>query len=202
MRMSSKMPESDEDNPTCATCLQLYENSKFLHCHHTYREGCLEKMQKQFKIVCPECRAEANIPPVGVAKGVYTKLFYQQASCWTRFFLKKVNVGKKVECGKFDGCEHSSANHAVSCTTAARRTVNMTSSYCLKWNPSKITLQLASQRMILQKKWVYDQYIFEEWTSNHWINQPLIRIASGQNLSMHLSYIALCICENMFGHIQ
>ena len=51
---------------TCPICYQLFNNSKYLPCHHSYCEQCLEKMQVQNKIICPECRKEAAVPPGGV----------------------------------------------------------------------------------------------------------------------------------------
>ena len=56
------------NNLTCPICYQLFRNPKFLPCHHTYCDECLEKMQLQSKIVCPECRAEATVPMGGVKK--------------------------------------------------------------------------------------------------------------------------------------
>lgn len=56
------------DNLLCPVCFQLFKNPKFLPCHHSYCDKCLEKMQVQSKIVCPECRAEATVPAEGVKK--------------------------------------------------------------------------------------------------------------------------------------
>ena len=56
------------NNLTCPICYQLFGKPKFLPCHHSYCEECLEKMQVQSKIVCPECRAVATVPVEGVKK--------------------------------------------------------------------------------------------------------------------------------------
>ena len=53
-------------NLKCPTCFQSFENPKYLPCHHSYCEQCLEKMQVQSKIMCPECRKEAIVPAGGV----------------------------------------------------------------------------------------------------------------------------------------
>ena len=55
------------ENFTCPICYQLFKNPKFLPCHHSCCEKCLEKMlQVQSRIVCPECRKEAPVPAGGV----------------------------------------------------------------------------------------------------------------------------------------
>ncbi|XP_065889799.1 E3 ubiquitin-protein ligase TRIM45-like [Dysidea avara] len=54
------------DNLTCPVCYQIFKNPKYLPCHHSYCEKCLEKMQVQSKIICPECRREATVPAGGV----------------------------------------------------------------------------------------------------------------------------------------
>jgi len=47
---------------TCPICCQLFKNTRYLPCHHFYCEECLEKIQEQSKIICPECRQEVAIP--------------------------------------------------------------------------------------------------------------------------------------------
>ena len=54
------------ENLTCTVCYQLYKNPKYLPCHHSYCEECLEEMQVESKIICPECRAESTVPAGGV----------------------------------------------------------------------------------------------------------------------------------------
>ena len=45
------------DNLSCPVCYQLLKNAKYLPCHHSYCEQCLEKIQVQSsQITCPECR--------------------------------------------------------------------------------------------------------------------------------------------------
>ena len=51
---------------TCPVCYRLYKNPKFLPCHHSYCEECLEKVRVESKIICPECRHEAIVPAEGV----------------------------------------------------------------------------------------------------------------------------------------
>ena len=54
------------ENLSCPVCYQIFKNPKYLPCHHSYCEECLEKLQVQNKITCPECRTEATVPPGGV----------------------------------------------------------------------------------------------------------------------------------------
>ncbi|XP_065882502.1 E3 ubiquitin-protein ligase TRIM71-like [Dysidea avara] len=53
-------------NLSCPVCYQVFKNPKYLPCYHSYCEECLEKMVKQSKITCPECRMEVIVPAGGV----------------------------------------------------------------------------------------------------------------------------------------
>ena len=65
--MSAVEIKKAQNNLTCPVCYQLFKNPKYLPCFHSYCEGCLEKMQVQSKVICPECREETMVP-VGVRK--------------------------------------------------------------------------------------------------------------------------------------
>ena len=61
------MPISKEHSHLiCPVCHQLFKNPKYLPCHHSYCEECLEKMQEQSKLICTECRNETSVPAGGV----------------------------------------------------------------------------------------------------------------------------------------
>ena len=51
---------------TCSVCYKLYENPKFLSCHHFFCKKCLETMRPQSVIICPMCRRETTLPAGGV----------------------------------------------------------------------------------------------------------------------------------------
>ena len=51
---------------TCPVCRELFNNPRFLPCYHFYCEQCLENMQVQSRITCPECRNIATVPLGGV----------------------------------------------------------------------------------------------------------------------------------------
>jgi len=54
-------------NLTCPVCYNIFKNPKYLPCHHSYCEACLENLAKEnFTINCPECRQTAIIPAGGV----------------------------------------------------------------------------------------------------------------------------------------
>ena len=87
-----------EDNLSCPVCYELFENPKCLPCQHTYCEKCLEKLQRDSKISCPECRAEASIPAGGV-KCLPTS--YVVRRLLDELSLKnKVTEEKQNKCGK------------------------------------------------------------------------------------------------------
>ena len=65
--MAAKELKKAAENLTCPVCYQVFKNPKYLPCHHSCCEECLEKMQrKESKITCPECRLETTVPPGGV----------------------------------------------------------------------------------------------------------------------------------------
>ena len=64
--MAAKMVRKASATLSCPVCYQLFRNPKYLPCHHSYCEECLEKMQIGSKVTCPECRKEATVPPEGV----------------------------------------------------------------------------------------------------------------------------------------
>ena len=51
---------------TCAVCHDMYKKPKYLSCHHSYCEECIEKLSMESQIICPECRETSTTPPGGV----------------------------------------------------------------------------------------------------------------------------------------
>ena len=51
---------------SCPICNKLFKKPKFLPCHHSYCEQCLEKMKEESRITCPQCRKEVIVPAGGV----------------------------------------------------------------------------------------------------------------------------------------
>ena len=64
--MAAKELKKATETLACPICYQVFRNPKYLPCHHSCCEECLEKMQKKSKITCPECRFEATVPEGGV----------------------------------------------------------------------------------------------------------------------------------------
>ena len=99
--MAAKDVKMATDNLSCPVCYQLFKNPKYLPCHHSYCEQCLEKMQVQSKIICPECRKEAPIPPGGV-KDLDNNFFINRLV--DEFILKrKVEGEAQVKCDECHG---------------------------------------------------------------------------------------------------
>ena len=96
VKMATKDVKMATDNLSCPVCYQLFKNPKYLPCHHSYCEQCLEKMQVQSKIICPECRKEATVPPRGV-KDLDNNFFINRLV--DEFILKhKVEGEAEVKC--------------------------------------------------------------------------------------------------------
>ena len=99
--MAAKDVKMATDNLSCPVCYQLFKKPKYLPCHHSYCEQCLEKMQVQSKIICPECRKEAIVPPGGV-KDLDSNFFINRLV--DEFILKrKVEGEAEVKCDECCG---------------------------------------------------------------------------------------------------
>ena len=99
--MAAKDVKMATDNLSCPVCYQLFKKPKYLPCHHSYCEQCLEKMQVQSKIICPECRKEAIVPPGGV-KDLDRNFFINRLV--DEFILKrKVEGEAEVKCDECSG---------------------------------------------------------------------------------------------------
>ena len=101
--MSAVEVKKAQNNLTCPVCFQLFNNPKYLPCYHSYCEGCLEKMQVQSKIICPECRKEAKVPAGGVKK--FTTNFFINQLVDDLILKKKVAGEEKVNCDECDECD-------------------------------------------------------------------------------------------------
>ena len=98
--MAAKEVKKATVNLTCPICYQLFNNPKYLPCHHSYCEHCLEKMQVQNKIICPECRNEATVP-VGGVKDLPNNFFINRMV--DELVLKrKVEGEEEVKCDECD----------------------------------------------------------------------------------------------------
>ena len=98
--MAAKEVKKATVNLTCPICYQLFSSPKYLPCHHSYCERCLEKMQVQNKIICPECRNEATVPAEGV-KDLPNNFFINRMV--DELVLKrKVEGEEEVKCDECD----------------------------------------------------------------------------------------------------
>ena len=98
--MAAKEVKKAIVNLTCPICYQLFNNPMYLPCHHSYCEQCLEKMQVQNKIICPECRNEATVPAGGV-KDLPNNFFINRMV--DELVLKrKVEGEEEVKCDECD----------------------------------------------------------------------------------------------------
>ncbi|XP_065885312.1 tripartite motif-containing protein 2-like [Dysidea avara] len=73
----------------CPVCYETYKKPKYLPCHHSYCEGCMEKLQTGPNIVCPECRETSAVPAGGV-KELPNNFFINR-------LLDEVDLKRKVE---------------------------------------------------------------------------------------------------------
>ncbi|KAI8509681.1 hypothetical protein Bbelb_121090 [Branchiostoma belcheri] len=73
MAAASSIADDFDDQLTCALCLDLYEDPKFLPCFHTLCKKCVERLAnssggRRFK--CPVCRFDVELPSPAFAGGV------------------------------------------------------------------------------------------------------------------------------------
>jgi len=97
--MSAVEVKKAQNNLTCPICYQLFKNPKYLPCYHSYCEGCLEKVQVQSKIICPECRKETKVPAGGVEE--FSTNFFINRLVDDLILKKKVAGEEKISC---DNC--------------------------------------------------------------------------------------------------
>ena len=98
--MSAAEVKKAQNNLTCPVCYQLFKNPKYLPCYHSYCEGCLEKMQVQSTIICPECRKEAKVPAGGVKE--LPNNFFINRLVDDLILKKKVDGEQEVKCDECD----------------------------------------------------------------------------------------------------
>ena len=98
--MSAVEVKKAQNNLTCPVCYQLFKNPKYLPCYHSYCEGCLEKMQVQSNIICPECRKEAQVPAGGVKE--LPNNFFINRLVDDLILKKKVDGEQEVKCDECD----------------------------------------------------------------------------------------------------
>jgi len=98
--MAAKEVKKATDNLSCPVCYQLFKNPKYLPCHHSYCEQCLEKMQVGSKITCPECRREATVPAGGVKD--FDNAFFIIRMVDEFVLKRKVEGEAEVKCDECD----------------------------------------------------------------------------------------------------
>ena len=98
--MAAKEVKKATVNLTCPICYQLFKNPKYLPCYHSYCEQCLEKMQVQSKIICPECRKEAIVPAGGVKS--LPNNFFINRTVDELVLKRKVEGEEEVKCDECD----------------------------------------------------------------------------------------------------
>jgi len=87
---------------TCLVCGQIFKNPKCLPCYHSYCEECLEEIQEESKIICPDrkCGYKTIIPKGGV-KDLPYNFFIEHVV--DEFILKRKAEGEEdVKC---DNCD-------------------------------------------------------------------------------------------------
>ena len=98
--MAARELKRATESLACPVCFQVFRNPKYLSCYHSYCEGCLEKIQNQSRITCPECRKETAVP-VGGVKELPSNFFINRLV--DELILKcKVEGQKEVTC---DNCD-------------------------------------------------------------------------------------------------
>ena len=96
--MSAVEVKQAQSNLTCLVCYQLFKNPKYLACYHSYCEECLEKIQTEFNITCPECREETKVPVGGVKE--LPDNFFINRLVDDLILKKKVGGEQVVKCDK------------------------------------------------------------------------------------------------------
>ena len=84
---------------SCPVCLRIFKNPKYLPCYHSYCAECLEKLQSQSEIKCPECREVAKVPEGGVKS---LPINFLINSLVDELIFKSKVEGEEVQCENCD----------------------------------------------------------------------------------------------------
>lgn len=101
-KMSTKKLKITAINVTCLMCGQVFNNPKRLPCNHSYCQDCLEEIQEESKIACPnrKCKKKTKVSDGGV-KDLPNDFFVEHLV--DEYILKrKVNGDVEVHC---DNCD-------------------------------------------------------------------------------------------------
>lgn len=94
-------------------CYQVFKNPKYLPCYHSFCEECLDKIQKESKITCPECRQEATIPTGGV-KALPNKFLINRLV--DELIIKhKVDGKEEVHCDRCEEADPVAVSFCLDC---------------------------------------------------------------------------------------
>ena len=97
--MAAKVKKVTE-SLSCPVCLHIFKNPKYLPCHHSYCEECLEKLHSQSEIKCPECREVAKVSEGGVKSLPNNFLINRLVD--ELIFKNKVEGEEEVQCENCD----------------------------------------------------------------------------------------------------
>ena len=84
----------------CPSCSEFFKNPKYLPCHHSYCEECLEKMQEHSKIICLKCANTIDVPIGGIKNLPYN---YFMDNLINKVILNyKLKNEKELKCEECD----------------------------------------------------------------------------------------------------
>ena len=87
---------------TCQICCQAFKNTRYLPCHHFFCEECLENIEEQSKITCPECGKVAVVPADGI-RSLPNNLFnHIMDKLMLKYNWRMETEIKWVDCGACD----------------------------------------------------------------------------------------------------
>ena len=99
----SQAAPKQEDQLTCAICLDAFKDPKLLQCFHVYCKDCLKQLvvkdqQGQLSLRCPTCRQSTLLPPTATDVSSLQSAFHIHHLLEIQEALKKVKDSKKVKC--------------------------------------------------------------------------------------------------------
>ena len=126
--MATKGMKTTAINVTCLVCSEVFKNPKCLSCCHSYCKDCLEDLQEESKIMCPnrKCKRETEVPEGGV-KDLPTNFFVEHLV--DEYMLKrKVGGEEEAQCDNCDKddpvvsyCSHCSLFLCNICSESHKR---------------------------------------------------------------------------------
>ena len=117
--VASQALKKQDDQLTCAICLDAFKDPKLLQCFHVYCKDCLQRLvvqdrQGQLSLRCPTCRQSTLLPPATGVSGLQPA-FHINHQSEIQDALEKVKKPQNIICGKCTKSQRPATSYCRDC---------------------------------------------------------------------------------------